>query len=311
MNFFIGVTDKDWFDYLSAGKPDEVNFWFPSPKLGFAALRFGEPFLFKLHHPLNFLVGGGYFVRYSRLPLSLAWEAFGDKNGFSDYDSCRKRIISYRKGESEPDPEIGCVILTSPFFFAEKDWIPVPKDWSSNIVRGKVYNSEQEYGKSAWMYVQERLAALANKEVIDSRPQRVIETSARYGTPQLIQPRLGQGGFRVLVTEAYQRRCAISGEKTLPVLTAAHIKSYAQSGPHEVKNGMLLRSDLHLLFDRGLLTVTPDLQVEVSNRIRDLYGNGKQYYEMHGRELISRPLNPSELPSREYLEWHNTNIYTG
>lgn len=46
----------------------------------------------------------------------------------------------------------------------------------------------------------------------------------------LIRHRLGQGAFRVLVTDAYQRRCAISGEKTLPVLEAAHIRPYSQHG---------------------------------------------------------------------------------
>lgn len=45
----------------------------------------------------------------------------------------------------------------------------------------------------------------------------------RYGTPILMKPRLGQGAFRVLVTDAYERRCAVSGEKTLPILDAAHI----------------------------------------------------------------------------------------
>jgi putative restriction endonuclease len=83
-------------------------------------------------------------------------------------------------------------------------------------------------------------------------------TRERYGTPQLVAPRLGQGAFRVAVIEAYGRACAVTGEHSLPALDAAHIRSYDQEGPHEVRNGILLRADLHRLFDKGYLTVTPN-----------------------------------------------------
>ena len=46
-------------------------------------------------------------------------------------------------------------------------------------------------------------------------------------------------------------------ERTLPVLEAAHINAYAHGGPHQLSNGLLLRSDLHTLFDRGYITVDP------------------------------------------------------
>ena len=94
--------------------------------------------------------------------------------------------------------------------------------------------------------------------------------SIRYGEPMVVRPRLGQGAFRVIVTDAYERRCAITGERTLPVLEAAHIKPYGSGGPHELENGLLLRSDLHTLCDQGYVTVDADqLKVVVSNRIRE------------------------------------------
>src|SRR5271167_1536981 len=100
----------------------------------------------------------------------------------------------------------------------------------------------------------------------------------RFGEEYLARSRLGQGAFRVLVTDAYERRCAVTGEKTLPVLEAAHIKPYALEGPHQVRNGLLLRSDLHKLFDLGYVTVTPALRLEVSSRLREEWHNGKEYY---------------------------------
>jgi hypothetical protein len=56
------------------------------------------------------------------------------------------------------------------------------------------------------------------------------------------------------------------------VKSASHIKPYAQQGPHEVKNGLLLRQDIHTLFDRGYLTITNDYHIEVSRRIKEDYG---------------------------------------
>lgn len=82
------------------------------------------------------------------------------------------------------------------------------------------------------------------------------------------------------------RQCAISGERTLPVLEAAHIKPYTQSGPHATANGLLLRSDLHKLFDTGYLTITQDHRVEVSGRIREEFENGREYYRFRGSKLL-------------------------
>jgi len=105
------------------------------------------------------------------------------------------------------------------------------------------------------------------------------------------------------------RKFAVTGEKTLPVLEAAHIKPYALRGPHSVKNGILLRSDLHKLFDLGYLTVTPALRVEVSPRLKAEWENGREYYAYHGRELACRPADAVNLPNKEFLQWHNENTF--
>jgi putative restriction endonuclease len=132
-----------------------------------------------------------------------------------------------------------------------------------------------------------------------------------YGNPILSKVRIGQGAFRVGVIDAYNRRCSISGEKTLPVLEAAHIKPYAISGQNSIANGILLRSDMHKLFDTGYITVTPDHKVEISKRIKEEFENGREYYQHHGKSLLYLPGNISERPSATYLDWHNTTVYKG
>jgi hypothetical protein len=77
----IAVTDGDWFNHLRT-KPElpEVNFWAPGAA-PFKALQPGELFLFKLHTPLNYIVGGGVFAYANTIPCSLPWEAFREGNG--------------------------------------------------------------------------------------------------------------------------------------------------------------------------------------------------------------------------------------
>lgn len=309
MKFYIGVTDNSWFHYLSSIKPDEVNFWKPSG-ITFKAINPGDLFLFKLKSPANYIVGGGYFIKNVKLPLSLAWKAFENKNGAESFEKFSELIYNLRKTSylQEPDPIISCNILSSPFFFDENEWIPTPPDWSPNIVQGKTYDTDTSIGRGIYYQVQNRLKTHNYGEINLVQDE---DQSSRYGKPSLILPRLGQGAFRVLVTEAYQRRCAITGEKTLPVLEASHIKPYSQNGPHSLNNGILLRSDLHILYDRGYLTITTDNKIVVSKRIKEDYGNGREYYKFHGRQLMVLPEKQEEKPSKEYIEWHNQNVFLG
>lgn len=152
MKIYVGVTDNNWYSFLAQRKPDEVNFWRPSGRTNFRVLKPGELFLFKLHSPLNYIAGGGFFVRHSLLPVSLAWEAFGIKNGTSDYSSFLGSIQKYRRDDPETayDPTIGCIILASPFFFEREDWIPIPEDWKPNIVQGKSYDTSTAVGQDLY-----------------------------------------------------------------------------------------------------------------------------------------------------------------
>ena len=105
MKLYVGITDYDWFK-LHSSKPivEEVNFWKPSSQLGFKVLQWGEPFLFKLHAPRNFIVGGGFFTKFLRLPVSLAWQTFGEANGAQSLDEVRMTCIFFA---GEPSITVG------------------------------------------------------------------------------------------------------------------------------------------------------------------------------------------------------------
>jgi putative restriction endonuclease len=303
ISLVVAVTDSDWFTLLRQ-QPllKEVNFWAPSDK-SFRALQPGELFLFKLHAPFNKIVGGGVFAYATSLPLSLAWESFGIANGATTLVEMRRRIAKYRRAPANDrsDFPIGCRILTQPFFFEEQDWLPAPSSWSGSIVSLKTFTTSTDEGLALWEAVTKRLALTA---------PFVGEHAERFGAPQLVRPRLGQGAFRVVVTDDYQRRCAITGEKTLPALDAAHIRPYGDGGEHAPSNGILLRRDIHSLFDAGYVTVSPDLHFEVSKKIREEFENGRHYYALHGLP-IAVPLASTHRPDPAALSWHNERIYKG
>ena len=261
-------------------------------------------FLFKLHAPHNVIVGGGIFAYSNVLPCSLVWEAFKEANGARSEQEMRTRIVKYRHADpgDRDDFDMGCRILTQPFFFVERDWIPVPASWSPNIVSFKTYNTDNDEGLDLWKAVNDRLC--------QSQMAGMLEVRERFGEPHLIYPRLGQGAFRVLVTDIYRRRCAVTQERTLPALEAAHIRPYGDGGTHEARNGLLLRRDIHSLFDAGYVTVTPDLRFEVSRRIREEFDNGKQYYALHGGK-IDAPSDIGRRPDPTALTWHNEHCFRG
>jgi len=149
-------------------------------------------------------------------------------------------------------------------FFARDHWVADHADWQPRIQMGKTIDILHGDGQRILAECLERTARL--------RPEtdQLVDELRRYGAPQTVQPRLGQGIFRIAVTSAY-RACAVSGEHSLPALEAAHVRPYADGGAHALPNGLLLRADIHRLYDAGNVTVTLDYRLRVSHDLADAF----------------------------------------
>jgi putative restriction endonuclease len=306
----VAVTDFGWYEHLAVTKPSEVNFWTPSDRRPFSAPTF-SPFFFKLKAPYRAIAGFGYFAKWSSLPDWLAWDCFGSGNGYDSLDDLRRSIarIRLRIGYTSDGPtNIGCILIVQPTFFPKEAWVQQPSDWSDRIVTTRSYDLDSGEGERVWRACVERAGMSTALETI--LPQVTGLPEPRYGVARPVAPRLGQGTFRVEVLDAYSRACAVTQEHSLPALEAVHIRSYSKAGPHDVRNGLLLRADLHRLFDKGYVTVTVKNQLEVSPRLRKDYSNGRSYYPLHGTAL-SLPRKDQDQPSADYLSWHNDNVYLG
>jgi len=309
MKVYVGITDMDWYRTLAA-QPEirEVNFWKPGGEGGFRALSPGEPFLFKTHWPHNRIVGGGYFEGFARLPISSAWDFFGPGNGVADLDQMRLRVGQYRREgiRQGDDPIIGCVLLNEVTFFSEHETEPAPADFAKNIVQGKTYLARESGALPLIDLLVNKLAIQVPRPPSDSEVPAI--DGPVFGELREVRPRLGQGGFKALVHGAYRDQCSITGHKIRPTLQAAHILPVGKGGEHRLDNGLLLRSDVHTMFDRGYLGVDPEFKLRVSRRVRDEFGNGDEFYEREG-SIITLPERLIERPNGEFLRWHMDSVF--
>lgn len=300
---YVGVTDWGWYRFLQRRGATEVNFWQPSGGRRFGVIPEGAPFLFKSHYSHgNRIVGGGFLSGWASLPMSQAWDFFGEDNGCATRVEMLTRIRKYRRGildRSDVDPEIGCIMLRDVRFFDPDDAPAAPPGWASNIVQGRSYDLTTPEGS----YLEQVLEALLTQHlslVPGAVPGEV------FGPPRLASVRVGQAAFKALVQEAYGRRCAVTGSKIVPVLQAAHIRPVTDHGENRIDNGLLLRSDVHALFDRGYLGIHPHKKtLLVSPNLRADWGNGEEFYQraMSG-ETIGMPRRRLDQPNEDFLTWH-------
>lgn len=307
MKAYVAVTDVDWYQYLSS-RPTihEANFWRPRDTRQFKSLRPGEPFIFKVKAPLNRTVGGAIYEGFVSLRISQAWEFFGEGNGVSSVEELvhRVSVISRRAIDEVGDQEIGCILLRDLWFLPGHQLLPAPERFSVNIVQGMSFDFPGE--DAVVDAIVPRI--LSQEEWTTQFGPEVENLGPTHGFPRLIIPRLGQGGFKAIVQEAYKRRCAVTRHKILPTLQAAHIVPVSNGGQHRVDNGILLRSDVHTLFDRGYIGVDTDFRLRVSPRIRSEFGNGDEFYSMEG-QIVTLPTVMESRPSPDYLSWHLKKVF--
>jgi hypothetical protein len=128
-----------------------------------------------------------------------------------------------------------------------------------------------------------------------------LAQDARQKVLREVIRRQGQKAFRSGLLTAYQGRCAITGCAVQPALEAAHITPYLGPQTNKVTNGLLLRSDIHTLWDSGLLFLNPNFQVTLKPLLLS-----SDYASLQGKTITlpSRyDIRPSELAVKAHREW--------
>lgn len=130
---------------------------------------------------------------------------------------------------------------------------------------------------------------------------------ASFISSRLVRDRV----FRRVVLRAYDERCAITGLKLIngggrAEVAAAHIRPVEKSGPDIVSNGIALSGTAHWMFDRGLISLSDDLDILISRQVNDLEGV-RAFINKDGRALS--PRRAFERPHPHFLQWHRENCF--
>lgn len=270
--FAIAVTDVDWFKYQrSHGFIDYVNFWTPSQNRP-QKLSQGDYFVFKLRGPGDLIGGYGTFVEYKFQTLDATWQEFGQRNGADNKSEFMDTLTQF---DSNDKVNCGCVVLKDIVYFDE------PKD---RIRSGFTK-------KPAQLYAYDNIPFPFGGMLVSTGHFNLIQTTAKNKKLQSSTIREGQGAFHTAVSKAYQGQCCITGEKIPELLQAAHIQDYINKDSNHIQNGLLLRIDIHKLFDSGLLYIDQTYHVHVSPLVKT-----PEYSKLEGRQ-ISLPANISDRPA--------------
>lgn len=117
--------------------------------------------------------------------------------------------------------------------------------------------------------------------------------------------------FRGVVLRAYDERCAVTGLKLIngsgrAEVAAAHIRPVEHNGPDIINNGIALSGTAHWMFDRGLITVSDDLEIVISRHVNDR--DGAEALINRTRRLIG-PTLARDRPHPAFLAWHRENCF--
>ena len=162
---------------------------------------------------------------------------------------------------------------------------------------------------SLWSFEEVQQFCDAFDSLVNSRDIELLPEESRTGKPVQVPPidervmreiltRRGQEEFRSELLRAYSGRCAISGCTDVEVLEAAHITPHSETQDYSVFNGLLLRADLHTLFDLRLVSIDPrTARVVVSRRL------GAMYQPLNG-SVAKLPVDVGYLPNASSLLRH-------
>ena len=117
--------------------------------------------------------------------------------------------------------------------------------------------------------------------------------------------------FRRVVLRAYDERCAVTGLKLIngggrAEVAAAHIRPVEHNGPDIINNGLALSGTVHWMFDRGLISLSDDLEIIISRQVNDRDGVGSLINKTG--KLIG-PLAKRDRPHPAFLQWHRENCF--
>jgi len=301
-------TDPEWLESLRINKiTTNANFWRKDRRN--LSLNVGASFYFKVRGRLQ-IAGRGTFREQRELDIPTAWRLYGYANGVESEQSLRER--AHEVLGIKADEPLNCILLDQIQLLKKEDYISISENLYAHGVMGPRYHDENhlmflaehiDQNALGFTYPEAALSAISMQlhDSGDFNPDN-IESAIEYQMKAIAQRR-GQKIFRDLLLEQYQFKCCVSGADAVGALEAAHIVPYFGEDTNHLQNGLLLRSDLHTLFDLGAWTLTTDYRVELSQKLRSTC-----YKDFEG-VAIRLPNKKTCRPSIDAINYHRANRF--
>lgn len=192
--------------------------------------------------------------------------------------------------------------------------------WVIRGTEGQVFENRPDIGNNSWFkkffdtigrggtsiqkiphehleYFRLLMSEALKEDILDDAIEEAEKTKCDDEIIMLraIKTRRGQAAFREALFDAYEARCCFTGCKVADVLGAAHISSHSEETNYQISNGLLLRTDIHTLFDLHLIAVDQWNKIRVSKRLKD-----SEYQKLDGK-VIELPSKLADHPSRYNL----------
>ena len=258
--------------------------------------------LFKEESDRYCITGGAYFLGWRFFKPKKAWQLYGVHNGAYNYEDFVNDVAA--RGGNE-DSDLSMALLSHTFIFDQGDIVHIPEELNQFMSERNVFT----------LPLDEPTGRYLHKLVLERRDNYISpdgdDWHGLYYAASHRNSKTYVAEFQARVLNAYNFRCAISGVRARPVLLIAHIQPFYDNQFQNSSNGVVLRSDLYLLFKRGYITFEyvdkgQRLITRVSETVREAYG--EDYMELNGRELFL-PEDKSAWPEPRYVLWHNKNCY--
>lgn len=293
-----------WSEFLSSGSistilcmldNDEVNDLIEKIEPGTLVVLV----LDKAEH--TYIVGGGFYFRTSKFKPQEAWSLYGVRTGAISYETFLDEVKRHDGHEKSTLP---CVILDSVFLFDDNVKFFLPDELRDNFQDRRCYHLSKEDPLALYLnkFVLLRRTSFLNK--FGDSWQGVYKAASERNERAYLP------AFNARVFAAYNNKCAITGTKATPVLKAINIQPFYDFTFQGAQNGILLRSDISQLFEKGYLTAyyENDTTIKVKLSKCSKIAWTKDYMQYDGA-VLSTPKLKSLWPKKEFLEWHQHNCF--
>lgn len=294
MALWIKSVQPSWFSFVSARADfDEVNLWNPSHNRSFEGAEVGDIVVFRIEGRKGQIFGYGQFFASAIYWASDAWDIFGERNGVGSLDLLNTAIRARRGASSTGTPlAIACHDIVHPVYFHNGLRARIPPEVLARLGPGPI-EEDGEDGKLLLRFIGET----------EAQARQFAEVSIVQVPSDRRPVYPGRSGFRLSVTEAYGRTCAITGETVLPAPDAVHIIAREYGGGYGVRNGLLLKRDLHGIYDAGYLSIDDQHRVMISVWLPQAFPNSATYLALNNATLLL-PRNLDHHPDPTALAWH-------